>query len=1086
MAKFALSEPLVLLNQSNGIVLVPADTPLTSLNYFDGKFLRAEDLQAEQTYFRRLSQLSNQAGGSGVVHGFNLARLAGDRIQLGAGLAVDGDGRVLFMPDQTDVSIPELIARSVASATGKSGAAGAGGADFAECELVTGEAGVTAIPGVGLYLIGVSQAEALCGHEDVYGKLCEEACVSSRQRPYRIEGVVLRAVPLTLQTALPTSAAVTLGQIHLRSRVASAYFADEALRIGHLISKAGLGSPIWCAGAAAAGGRFVPLGVLARSGSATIFLDSWTARRERIDAQPRRHWQWRTMMRPWDVFLAQILQFQCQLRDTWTGPVEIRDDPCEEWRKLVVEAGSVMEKVEAYYKLTSEKLAAAGLGDDPELAFAGGDSQLQAVLGKLVSAKDTITLLPNSRVLISRGIVELPSAGYLPVVPGAAMTVNEQVRAMMGEGVDLRFCVVRPDFVAHALEEAQHMERIPLMQGLDDPTKKPKVDILVPNGEIIEQRQLSPGRGFEATLELNTVLFTTAAERPAILHFRIPTIPNPTVQLHGAARTDKLPSGGGAAYLAAELVGADSLIPALHASDTAAQKDILAAVGKARAGSWISLICERNVFDLKRGDVTNINARGIVAATSVANTPLLDIELNGILEITHETVTAGNAQSLNGRIENAQLSFLGQSLGNPGPRKAIFVNLDVAITLTGGSTIEIILSQQPFRLKLSGGWGKQPLEVNAAIATLSNAGEGPPAELVLGALKENADVLSAANASHKQALDALDIVGSALRDVNFVAAKARLLFPPPPPLTDDIVVRSTLDWVLFHRRRDKQCSAVDKVPQVKPPQTYRVFNITTPTLEAAQARAEELGDPAAFAKFVKKELATSPSLFIKYADDSTQPLFEFRVADNQWKLFKPGRSIAFVFYGAKDKDNEVLQTNRLRQFESAIGDDSEENDSTTLKPLVPLPGDALPPDADGVMLFITIADLRKALLVYGRLEGRIHNLTHGESPFKTMEFHDNAPHGDALNDFIRDDLASRSVVRGVTLATTKARPDPGATVRLKAVIDALVRARKPRPVPTRQTVESLNSDDRKELRGELHQDPDGFDEIIFFEFDDEA
>ncbi len=557
MAKFALTEPLVLLNQKNGLVLVPADTPLTSLNYFDGKFLRADDLQAEQTYFRRLSQLSNQAGGAGVVYGFDLARLAGDRLQLGPGLAIDGDGRVLFMPEETDVSIGELIAQSVKTAAGGSGGTvAAGGADFAECELVTGEAAPTAVGGVALYLVGIGQAEALCGQEDVYGKLCEEACVSSSQRPYRIEGVVLRALPLTLTTPLPASTAVTLSQIHLRSRVASAYFADEALRIGDLISKAGLASAVWCAGAAAAGGSFVPLGVLARSGSATVFLDGWTARRERIDAQPRRYWQWRMMMRPWDVFLAQILQFQCQLRDAFTtAPVDIGDDPCDQLRKLVLEAGSVMQKLEAHYKLTTEKLAGTALADDPDLKFAGGNAQIQSVLGKLVSAKDTITLLPTSRVLIERGIVELPSAGYLPVVPGAAMTVNEQVRALMGEGVDLRFCVVRPDFVAHALEEAQHMQRISLLKGLDNTSALEEVDVLVPDGEI-EGDPKSLGKGWEVRIRRDVAdpRGAVSGERPTGLGDGIGTdyrldrgkfasVPYEQRVMSGAGRTEVKPDG---------------------------------------------------------------------------------------------------------------------------------------------------------------------------------------------------------------------------------------------------------------------------------------------------------------------------------------------------------------------------------------------------------------------------------------------------------------------------------------------------------------------------------------------------------------
>ena len=40
----------------------------------------------------------------------------------------------------------------------------------------------------------------------------------------------------------------------------------------------------------------------------------------------------------------------------------------------------------------------------------------------------------------------------------------------------------RPDFVAHALEEAQHMDRISLTRGLDNTEALEEVDILVPDG----------------------------------------------------------------------------------------------------------------------------------------------------------------------------------------------------------------------------------------------------------------------------------------------------------------------------------------------------------------------------------------------------------------------------------------------------------------------------------------------------------------------------------------------------------------------------------------------------------------------------
>ena len=77
------ADTVVLLKQAAGIALIPKPTDLTRLNYFDGKFLRAADLQAEQEYHRRLQQLAASAGGGGVVHGFDLQLLAGDQIDLG-------------------------------------------------------------------------------------------------------------------------------------------------------------------------------------------------------------------------------------------------------------------------------------------------------------------------------------------------------------------------------------------------------------------------------------------------------------------------------------------------------------------------------------------------------------------------------------------------------------------------------------------------------------------------------------------------------------------------------------------------------------------------------------------------------------------------------------------------------------------------------------------------------------------------------------------------------------------------------------------------------------------------------------------
>ena len=92
----AKSGSLVLVTSESGVTVIPQPTPLTRLNYFDGKFLRASDLKAEQLYLRHLVQLSNQAGGAGVVHGYDLTLASGgESLNLGEGLAIDPDGRVI-------------------------------------------------------------------------------------------------------------------------------------------------------------------------------------------------------------------------------------------------------------------------------------------------------------------------------------------------------------------------------------------------------------------------------------------------------------------------------------------------------------------------------------------------------------------------------------------------------------------------------------------------------------------------------------------------------------------------------------------------------------------------------------------------------------------------------------------------------------------------------------------------------------------------------------------------------------------------------------------------------------------------------
>ena len=547
---FRPTEPFVIVTAENGKTEIPAGTPLTRLHFFDGKFLRAADLSLEQAYVQALTHLSNQAGGSGVVHGLDTT-LNGDEVVIGPGMAIDPQGRVLLIPGaEQRFRISELIPLTARLALPPRRRF-IGPGSFEECVTTSETPAVRPTEGYNFYLITIGHAEALCGQEDVYGKICEEACATSTDRPYFREGVIVRAEPLHLRTSMPGSGVVVLQERHLRSRLASAIFAMEEMHVGSLISNAGLQNNAWCLGArlATGVGTRVPLAVVARRGTTTIFLDAWVARRERIENPPRRYWAARMEMRPWDVFLAHVLQFQCQLERLLDQPPDdgAPDDPCRDMRDAVRDAAATIGDLVGGIRrpLPRPRLDIVERPVPPELRASPVPltriSDLHVRLDRLLKP---IRLRRQTSFLIDGGIIELPSAGYLPVNP--ANIVNDQVLALLGRGVDLRFCIVTPDYVAHALEEAQHMDRISLLEGLEPGGRRPAVDILVPDGEIVKPVVPARGIGFEGELHVRPEVSVPApAPAPAAPAEPLtPAIPIDVSDLRERIVFDRIDLGG--------------------------------------------------------------------------------------------------------------------------------------------------------------------------------------------------------------------------------------------------------------------------------------------------------------------------------------------------------------------------------------------------------------------------------------------------------------------------------------------------------------------------------------------------------------
>ncbi|HZF28855.1 MAG TPA: hypothetical protein VE907_07045, partial [Gammaproteobacteria bacterium] len=929
ITKLDANTPLVLVGQQTGLTIIPAQTPLTRLNYFDGKFLRAQDLQAEQEYLRQLTQLSNQANGFGLVNGFDLSLGGGDQLTLSPGLAIDPRGRVLLLGQEQRVSIAELIAKSrelfklLQSSTLKS----TGG--FANCEVVSA-APTTAVAGRDWYLITISHAEALCGEEDVYGKLCEEACVTSTDRPYRIEGVVLRALPLLLGTPLAQSTAVKLDRTHLRSLIASAFYADEAKRVGDLISRAGLASTTWCNGAVGVGGNDVALGVLVRDGNSALFLDDWIARRELIETSPRRYWQWRMAMRPWDVYVAQILQFQCHLHHRFADapPDAVADDPCAEAKELVGEAAKHFKALSAFYEQTTSRLQKVSKkvresvleeGAAPELFQ--NKAQLAAFDARLQKASEQLALLPQNRLLIRLGIVETPSAGYLPVIPGNTLSVNSQVRRLMGEGVDLRFCVVRPDFVPHALEEAQHMERISLLQGLDDPNNCPHVDVLVPNGTIARDRS-ETGRFYEMrlnlipeNLELLALATQLAAElrdkrtadgREAWTHYlamlgRAEGKAPDTFEYNGAARAEA-GTGGLQFYYAGvtktgsvELPKAETAPAPLTAAEAAATgatietttrtlrsasvlPRTLAGMVRAepalaerdvdrRSAVWLSLTMADDPAELARGRSTAVKAECFLLMTlqlppqkTVGARELAAVTVRGLVttllratftgELSVDSVAARSdlvevRGTLSGELTLSMrvAGLTGSATADSGDQGnfSLYLSEPVEVQRTTGpfgwaykilgpnwsflqpAVDDVEIERKWTAAEKAEALGLVEFVVPASIALRQAIAAKTVRRQMFRAWQSiNANVREPQHPAHEDSIRALRSIAVALGSPKFADLGAQRLFPAPPPDTSALNVFATLDWVLFHRRREKKCE-LDKPVVPIATRTYALY-----------------------------------------------------------------------------------------------------------------------------------------------------------------------------------------------------------------------------------------------------------------------
>ncbi|HST47792.1 hypothetical protein [Jatrophihabitans sp.] len=406
------------------------------LNPADGLFLRSEHLNQMQAYSRELALAVGIAGGTGVVYGYQLS-LSDAELTVTPGLAIDAAG----MPLRTGAPVTVQL-EGLATPPGR----------FWLVEVIADRA----VPS---------------DNEPVYGNLCADPCSGGSIQPWLDDAV---RVQVSARDTLPGLASVASAN-RVRNWLASAYFEQERragppwLTPDQSGAVASLLELPWSGAqpAAAPGvlgepaGNGVPLGVLFRA-EESWQLDVWTARRDLVQTVPRGAWEWRLGLRPWPVFVAQVLQLQAQLAEL--PPVD--------------------------------RFAEAVLGDAADfyetvLQEAPRSRRAVQQLWDRWQQQHTVSLTKGS--LLNHGIGELPPAGFLPYPTGKA-ELADQVQAIFGPNVTVRLHSNSADAAVRAVTEAQHLDRIPL----DRPAAKPTVDVWIPNTAADLPAVFTPSYGWIA------------------------------------------------------------------------------------------------------------------------------------------------------------------------------------------------------------------------------------------------------------------------------------------------------------------------------------------------------------------------------------------------------------------------------------------------------------------------------------------------------------------------------------------------------------------------------------------------------------
>jgi hypothetical protein len=374
------------------------------------------------------------------------------------------------------------------------------------------------------------------------------------------------------------------------------------------------------------------------------------------------------------------------------------------------------------------------------------------------------------------------------------------------------------------------------------------------------------------------------------------------------------------------------------------------------AAIWVQLSSSLNPFLLPLGESTALSLR-IVTVLPGNPASVKDYRLQGDLNIT-QAASSGATKTVRG-------FFLGtyvideQSSHNGGP-----LRFDVVATYdVNGNAVDIKISTASKNTVTFGvriGWQGDPQNVRITVSYIFPPGEVtvPDVTIVNTLLTRNDQVLEAGQASHTAALSALDVIGAALKDDSFSDSASRLLFPPPPPPSSDLLVRATLDWVLFHRRRTKTC-ATETLTAIASTRRYQVFHLRVPDSASAGPIVSALlsNDSA-----VLQKAGFRPIDVVEFAAGGPALNTPASAIQTDWSVASPPPSevyyAAIVSQGAAVADGNSLALQRLGRMQDAVSALSPPGADAKYEVLPIVPAALPAPGLDGDIMMITVPPIK--------------------------------------------------------------------------------------------------------------------------------